>query len=80
MSTTVGLASRRAGESGVANVVVVGGVLLAIFGERRVDLRLELGEVGVCGPRHKQRANLGADEVVGATGAEEGQLLAFVRS
>ena len=75
MRTTVGLASRRAGESGVGKGLIVGAVLLAIFRQRTLDLLLERVEIGARRPGHKERTNLGADEVVGATGAQKGQLL-----
>ena len=48
--------------------------MLAILGQRSFNLRLQPIKSGVRGPRHKERTNLGPDEVIGATGPEEGQV------
>ena len=59
---------------------VVVGVLGAIGFERRVEERGKLGGL-VCGvPVDEQGADLGADEVVGAAGAEVRELLGLRRS
>jgi len=70
MRTTVGW-SRGGRRIGRGEGVIVVAVLLAVFVEGEVNLQLESGEVGA--PARGQRAaDLGADEVIGATGAEEG--------
>ena len=70
----------QCGRVGRGELVIVGAVLLAVFGERVCRSALEGVETGVGCPGHEERTNLGADEVVGATGAEERQLLGVARS
>jgi hypothetical protein len=59
--------------------VVVGGVLGAVGLERLGELRLEVSDSGGGVPVHEERADLGADEVVRATGAEVRELLGRLR-
>ena len=70
----------QGGRIGRGEPVIVVAVLLAVFSQRNVDLLLQRGQVCVRRPGNKQRTDFGADEVVGATGAEEGQILARGRS
>ena len=44
-----------------------------------IDVAFQSCEVGAGFPGNKERADLGADEVVGATGAEEGELFGVGR-
>ena len=59
--------------------MVVGAVLAAVFVEGCVDLGLEFGYASAGRPGNKERADLGADEVVRATGAEEGEVFGLGR-
>src|ERR1017187_4381228 len=54
--------------------LIVGAVLLAIFVEGRLDLRLQGIEAGIRGPRHKQGPDLCTNKVIGATGAQKSEL------
>src|SRR6516165_2642785 len=53
--------------------MVVRLVLLTVFSERGVDLSFQRVESSAGWPRYKEWADLGADEVIGATRAEVGQ-------
>ena len=51
-------------------LVVVLGVLLALGDEGLIDLSFKSGDIALWVPVDKHRANLRADKVVGAAGAE----------
>src|ERR1700733_15251258 len=53
---------------------IVGLIVLAVGLERGYDLRLELFDGSAFSPGHEHGPNFGADKVIGAAGAEEGQL------
>jgi len=69
-----GVGVAEGGRVGRGEGVVVVGVLLAVFVERGDDLLAEGEQVGAFWPRDEERANLGANEMVGATGAEKGKI------
>ena len=53
--------------------------MLAIFRKRTGNILFERGHVFVRCPGHEERANLGADKVIGATGAQERKILGVLR-
>ena len=73
--TTVGLASRTCGRVLEGVLLVVLGVFGAVGFERGVDELLELRGIAGGIPLDEHGADLGADEVVGAAGAEVRELL-----
>ena len=64
---------------GLGKGPVIGAIFLAVLGEGNADVVLERVEIFAGCPGNKERANLGSDEVVGATGAEIGEIFCVGR-